>query len=355
MRIIAAHLLNDYSGSPKVLKQLLNGWSKRDIELHLFTCNGREGFLSNLPKVTNHFYWYRFAKNPLMRLFFLFSSQLFLAVKLFLFLKRGDIVYINTVLPFGAAIAGKIRGNKVIYHIHETSMKPLLFKQFLFDVVKHTATDVVYVSEFLAKQEPLNIRKHIIHNALEEEFIKQASLVNEHLKKDKIVLMICSLKAYKGVNEFLKLAQTNPKYIFKLVVNASKAEIDLFFKDEELPSNLIIYPTQVNTHSFYKEASLVVNLSDTNLWVETFGLTVLEAMAYNLPTIVPPVGGVTELVEEGKNGFLIDSKNTFQISQVLSRLFEDEALYKEMSDYAQKKSQMFSLKVFEEKSLNVVS
>ena len=355
MRIIAAHLLNDYSGSPKVLKQLLNGWSKRDIELHLFTCNGREGFLSNLPKVTNHFYWYRFAKNPLMRLFFLFSSQLFLAVKLFLFLKIGDIVYINTVLPFGAAIAGKIRGNKVIYHVHETSMKPLLFKQFLFGVVKHTATDVVYVSEFLANQEPLNIRKHIIHNALEEEFIKQASLVNEPLKKDKIVLMICSLKAYKGVNEFLKLAQTNPKYIFKLVVNASKAEIDLFFKDEELPSNLIIYPTQVNTHSFYKEASLVVNLSDTNLWVETFGLTVLEAMAYNLPTIVPPVGGVTELVEEGKNGFLIDSKNTFQISQVLSRLFEDEALYKEMSDYAQKKSQMFSLKVFEEKSLNVVS
>jgi glycosyltransferase involved in cell wall biosynthesis len=355
MRIIAAHLLNDYSGSPKVLKQLLNGWSKRDIELHLFTCSGREGFLSNLPKVTNHFYWYRFAKNPLMRLFFLFSSQLFLAVKLFLFLKRGDIVYINTVLPFGAAIAGKIRGNKVIYHVHETSMKPLLFKQFLFGVVKHTATDVVYVSEFLAKQEPLNIRKHIIHNALEEEFIKQASLVNEPLKKDKIVLMICSLKAYKGVNEFLKLAQTNPKYIFKLVVNASKAEIDLFFKDEELPSNLMIYPTQVNTHSFYKEASLVVNLSDTNLWVETFGLTVLEAMAYNLPTIVPPVGGVTELVEEGKNGFLIDSKNAFQISQVLSRLFEDEALYKEMSDYAQKKSQMFSLKVFEEKSLNVVS
>lgn len=355
MRIIAAHLLNDYSGSPKVLKQLLNGWSKRDIELHLFTCNGREGFLSDLPNVTNHFYWYRFAKNPLMRLFFLFSSQLFLAVKLFLFLKRGDIVYINTVLPFGAAIAGKIRGNKVIYHIHETSMKPLLFKQFLFGVVKHTATDVVYVSEFLAKQEPLNIRKHIIHNVLEEEFIKQASLVNEPLKKDKIVLMICSLKVYKGVNEFLKLAQTNPKYIFKLVVNASKAEIDLFFKDEELPSNLIIYPTQVNTHSFYKEASLVVNLSDTNLWVETFGLTVLEAMAYNLPTIVPPVGGVTELVEEGKNGFLIDSKNTFQISQVLSRLFEDEVLYKEMSDYAQKKSQMFSLKVFEEKSLNVVS
>lgn len=64
-----------------------------------------------------------------------------------------------------------------------------------------------------------------------------------------------------------------------------------------------------NTHPFYQEASIILNLSDVNLWVETFGLTILEGMAYQLPAIVPPVGGVIELVEENKNGFLIDSKD----------------------------------------------
>ena len=70
MRVIAAHLLNDYSGSPKVLMQLLKGWTKNNIETHLYTCSGREGFLSDIPKVNNHFYWYKFAKNPFVRLAF---------------------------------------------------------------------------------------------------------------------------------------------------------------------------------------------------------------------------------------------------------------------------------------------
>lgn len=132
MRVIAAHLLNDYSGSPKVLMQLLKGWTKNNIETHLYTCSGREGFLSDIPKVKNHFYWYKFAKNPFVRLAFFTISQLILGFKLFFFLKKTDVLYVNTVLPFGAGIIGKIKGCKVIYHIHETSMKPLILKKFLF-------------------------------------------------------------------------------------------------------------------------------------------------------------------------------------------------------------------------------
>lgn len=355
MRVIAVHLLNDYSGSPKVLRQLLNGWSKRDIELHLFTCGGRKGFLSDLPNVINHLYWYRFAINPFIRLLFLFSSQFLLAIRLIFFLNKSDILYINTVLPFGAALAGNIRGVKVIYHIHETSMKPLLFKRFLFGIVRYTADDIVYVSEFLANQEPLDVRKHIIHNVLEEEFIQKSSVSSNCLKQEKIVLMICSLKAYKGVNEFLKLAEMNPGYVFKLIVNASVTEIDNYFKNQRIPANLLIYPTQINTHQFYREAGIVLNLSDTKLWVETFGLTILEAMSYGLPTIVPPVGGVTELVDEGRNGFLIDSKNLSLLSDAICRVLEDKELYNEMSKLAKDKSRDFNLDVFEQKSFKLLS
>ncbi|RDI10348.1 glycosyltransferase family 4 protein [Flavobacterium sp. AG291] len=355
MRVIAVHLLNDFSGSPKVLRQLLNGWAKRNVELHLFTCSGREGFLSDLPSVICHFYWYKFAKNPLIRLIFLFSSQILLAVKLVFFLNKDDVLYINTVLPFGAALAGKIRGVKVIYHIHETSMKPLLFKRFLFGIVRCSADDIVYVSEFLANQEPLDVRKHIIHNVLEEEFIQKTSVSSNYSKHEKIVLMICSLKAYKGVNEFLKLAEMNSGYVFKLIVNASISEINDYFKNVEIPVNLLIYPTQINTHQFYDEAAMVLNLSDTKLWVETFGLTILEAMAYGLPTIVPPVGGVTELVDEGRNGFLIDSKNLSLLSATICRVLEDKELYNEMSKHAKDKSRDFNLDIFEQKSFNLLS
>lgn len=354
MKVIAVHLLNNYSGSPKVLMQLLKGWTKNDIETHLYTCGG-EGFLSDIPKVNSHFYWYSFSKNRIVRLLFLLTSQVFLAVKLSFNLKKKDVLYINTVLPFGAAIIGKIIGCKVIYHIHETSIKPAIFKKFLFVIVQWCASEVVYVSNFLAKQEPIKTKKSILYNVLESDFREKACLHLNTVKETKIILMICSLKVYKGVNQFVKLAETNPKLTFKLIVNASQKDIVNYFKNETLPTNLIIYPTQIDTHRFYQEASILLNLSDTKLWVETFGLTILEAMAYGLPTIVPPVGGIVELIENKKNGYLIDSKELNLISEKINELFENPSVYHQMSQCAITKSTFFSEDYFENESIRILS
>ncbi|URC11705.1 glycosyltransferase family 4 protein [Flavobacterium sp. B183] len=354
MRVIAIHLLNDYSGSPKVLKQLLAGWTKKKLELHLYTSGGRKGFLSELPGVKYNFYWYRFRRNPFIRLFFFMASQILLTGRLLFELKKDDVVYVNTVLPFGGAIAGKIRGCRVIYHVHETSMRPLLLKKFLFAVLNLSADEVVYVSNFLAEKEPVSINKRIIHNVLEEGFLEKAMNSKNRIKDQKIVLMICSLKSYKGVNEFLKLAQVNPDYTFKLVVNASTAEIDQYFYNEWRPENLIIYPTQTDIHPFYKEAGVVLNLSDPKQWIETFGLTILEAMTYSLPVIVPTVGGVTELVSEDKNGYLIDSNKIDEISDKLHKILDNNELYNFLSNNAFEMSKQFRLEQFERKSAEVL-
>jgi glycosyltransferase involved in cell wall biosynthesis len=354
MKIIAVHLLNNYSGSPKVLMQLLKAWNKHNIETHLYTCGG-DGFLSNIEQVNQHFYWYRFAENRIIRLLFLVMSQFLLAVQLLFFLKKTDILYINTVFPFGAAIVGKIIGCKIIYHIHETSIKPAIFKKFLFAIVKWSSSEVVYVSNFLAEKEPIKVKKHILYNVLENHFRKKAALNWSTVKETKIILMICSLKAHKGVNQFVKIAQINSNFTFKLVVNASPKDITNYFKDEMLPSNLIIYPTQIDTHQFYQEASILLNLSDTKLWVETFGLTILEAMAYGIPTIIPPVGGITELVENNENGYLIDSHDFLQISNKINELFDDTLLYQQMSHSACVKSISFNEAYFEKESLKIIS
>jgi glycosyltransferase involved in cell wall biosynthesis len=347
MRIVATHLLNDYSGSPKVLMQLLIGFNKNNIETHLFTSNNKDGFLSKINHVNYHFFTYRFSKNKFFRLFFYFVSQLILFFKLAFFLKKTDIVYINTVLPFGAALIAKLKGCRVIYHIHETSVKPKLLKLFLFGIVKFSANEVIYVSHFLAHQEPYNV--------LEKSFVDKAKNKFTKLKTEKIVLMVCSLKKYKGVNEFVSLSRANPLFIFKLVVNASQSEIDSYFKNEKLPSNLFIYPKQINIHFFYEEASILINLSDVQLWLETFGLTVLEGMAYGLPAIVPPMGGVVELVSHGKNGFLVDSKDISTLTIKINELFSNDNLYQYMSKNALEKSTYFGEDYFENESLHLIS
>lgn len=355
MRVIATHLLNDHSGSPKVLMQLLKHWSEQQLEVHLYIGNPNNGFLSGIPKVNYHYYGYRFAKNPLLRFLKLFGCQFWLLLLLVFKLKKHDIIYVNTVLPFGAGIAGWLRGCKVIYHLHETSVKPKLLKKFLFGVLRITATEVVYVSHFLAHQEPIEKNTHILYNVLEHDFMVQSQKNRNSLKAEPIVLMICSLKPYKGIEAFWTLAERNPDFIFKLVLNANTSEIDAYYKGRKQPENLLLYSTQENTHPFYQEASIIVNLSDTELWVETFGLTILEGMSYGLPAIVPPVGGVVELVEDGKNGYLIDSKNIELISEKLNELFCDKALYKKMSNNAQAISSHFSETTFKREAMRLLS
>jgi glycosyltransferase involved in cell wall biosynthesis len=356
MKIFAFHLLNDYSGSPKVLMQLVNGWNKHNLDVHLVTCKNRNGFLSNLNKVTYHYFWYQWAKNPVLRFINLTISQLILITSLWSKINKQDIIYINTVLPFGAGILGKLKGCRVIYHIHETTINPAIFKQMVFGIAKWSSSEVIFVSKFLALQEPFkNKTTHILYNAIENSFLETASKNRNLTKYPSHVLMVCSLKDYKGVKEFVLLAQANLNFNFRLVLNASKKEIDQYFKHLDSPSNLQFFDTQTNLHSFYQWADVILNLSRPHQWVETFGLTIIEGMAYGIPAIVPPVGGITELVEENTNGFKVDSRKSHLLHERLNQLFTQGHKYEEMIQYNMEKINSFSENAFIQKNINIIS
>ncbi|MCC6372231.1 MAG: glycosyltransferase family 4 protein [Bacteroidia bacterium] len=355
MKIYACHLLNDYSGSPKVLMQLIKGWIGHKVDVTIVTAKNRNGFLSNIKGADYLFFPYAFTTNFATRLLRLIWSQVVLFFKLFGVVKKEDIIYVNTVLPFGAALLGKLKGCRVIYHIHETSVKPAIFKRFLFGMIKLTASEVICVSKFLNQTEIIKNKKtHVLYNAIDDDFFRTAKNFTLKKKADKNILMICSLKAYKGVNEFIEIAKRKPNYKFKLVVNAAESDISHYFANSALPKNLSIFPAQSNTHPFYQWADVVLNLSRPAEWVETFGLTIVEAMSYGLPVIVPPVGGITELVDEGFNGYRINSNDPAHIAFKLSELLEDEIRYKSMRKAALYKIGYFKEEVFINKNLAIL-
>ena len=355
MRIFAFHLLNDYSGSPKVLSQLLKGWTKNELDVHMVTCSGREGFLSNIKGINYHYYTYKFAQNPYIRLINLTWSQKMLFWKMLFKVKKTDIIYINTVLPFGAAFLGKTKGCRTIYHVHETTVKPPILKKFLFGIVKWAATDVIYVSNYLAKQEPIqNAKSHTLFNALEDDFFNEAKQHRTTKTVLKNALLVCSLKDYKGVNEFVELSKRNTTNEFRLIVNATQQEIDVYFNDSKLPNNLEILPVQTNLHPHYNWADLILNLSRPDGWTETFGLTIIEGMAYGLPAIVPTVGGITELVDEGENGFQVDSREIELLDIKFKSLVNNPEKYVKMHQKALIKVEQFQEKRFIENNLSLL-
>ena len=344
MKILCTHLFNDYSGSPLVLSNAIKTMISNGHEITVMTSN-TEGFLSNLGinyKNIN----YRFFENKVLRLLQLIYNQFLMMIFVLKKENQFDVVYVNTLLPFGAALGGWMTGKKVVYHIHETSIRPEIFKKFLLWIAKITASEAIYVSKFLLKKEPLQgVSSKVVYNSLNPTFVEKAEdFLSTHPEKEHpfTTLMLCSLKEYKGVFEFVELAQRMPKYKFELVINSTMKQINEFFAAVKLPENLVIFPAQKDVHWFYERAHLVVNLSHVDRWVETFGMTILEAMHYGIPTIVPPIGGPVELVENGKNGYLVSSELLDEIQMAIQQMAKQTHVYDSFVRGALIKSKEFS-------------
>jgi len=335
-KIVCVHLLNDFSGSPLVFSNVINGLRDHGIECDLHTCGRREGFLSDLD-VNYHFFNYRFFPNPIFRLFALVWSQVLLFSNLLKYRKKNVIIYINTLLPFGAAFAGKWMGIPVVYHIHESSMKPALLKWFLKKVANWTAEKSIFVSNWLKETEQLpNVEAAVVYNGLSESFCRKADQTKKLPREIEAFtcLLVGSLKTYKGVVNFVDLAKAVEELNFEMVLNAKQKDIDTFFKELDLPSNLTIHPTAKNIHPFYANADVVLNLSHPEGWIETFGMTLLEGMYYELPCIAPPVGGPTEIVRNGYNGYCCTPHDIQKIATKLRQFRLDNSLYEQMSHAA---------------------
>ena len=119
--------------------------------------------------------------------------------------------------------------------------------------------------------------------------------------------------------------------------------------------NLQIISRQNDVTPFYNEAFIVLNLSDKQRFVETFGLTALEAMSAGLPVIVPTEGGIAEMVEDGANGYKIDVQDLDRINCMIEEIFQDKDHYIRMANEANQVSLGFKESVMIEKILTILN
>jgi len=89
--------------------------------------------------------------------------------------------------------------------------------------------------------------------------------------------------------------------------------------------------------SFYDGLDAYINTSIH----EGIPMTILEAMGHGLPIIAPAVGGIVEIIEDGKEGFLIKSRNPRDFAEKCLLLKKDLALREKMSRDAREKAEKF--------------
>lgn len=349
-KIIFVHLYNDRSGSPKVLAQIITAIMLAGREGELLTSGHQDGFLTDV-LVAKRTLFYRRSHHKWLTMLWYALSQMLLFVQCLRYWRQDVVFYINTMMPAGAALAGWLMGKPVIYHVHETSINPPLFKHCLRAVIQLTASKVIFVSKFLQQQEAFTNKPQTwLHNAITFPELQ----VTEKYTFN--ILMMCSLKAYKGVDEFVRLASmlvNEPSISFTLVLNADEAEInDYFFVAQ--PANLTVLARQQEVAPFYREACVLLNLSRPHEWVETFGLTILEAMSYGVPVIAPPVGGPAEIVQDGQEGFLLACTQLDEIAEQLVRWSKEPTYYAGFCKRALSRAGDFNITTFNCAVLNIV-
>ncbi|MCI4363785.1 MAG: glycosyltransferase family 4 protein [Thermoplasmata archaeon] len=75
---------------------------------------------------------------------------------------------------------------------------------------------------------------------------------------------------------------------------------------------------------------------------EAFGLVLLEAMAAGLPIAATSVGGVPEVLEQGKDGILLPYGNAEALATALTRLFAPQPLPQQVLEHNRARAREFS-------------
>jgi glycosyltransferase involved in cell wall biosynthesis len=88
-----------------------------------------------------------------------------------------------------------------------------------------------------------------------------------------------------------------------------------------------------NIADFYRELELYINTSVH----EGIPMSILEAMVQGIPIVAPRVGGLAEIIDDGVQGYLLDSRDPKIFAERCFELYENKSLRKNMGRAAREK------------------
>lgn len=87
---------------------------------------------------------------------------------------------------------------------------------------------------------------------------------------------------------------------------------------------------------------------------EGLGLVILEAMASGLPVVASDSGGISQLIEDGVNGFLCEEKKPHELAEKLKILLTDEEVAVKMVENSRETVQEYDYRALAQKYLEVL-
>lgn len=103
---------------------------------------------------------------------------------------------------------------------------------------------------------------------------------------------------------------------------------------------------QRNIKKFLRNSQIFIHVS---VWEEGFGITIVEAMATGLICVGSKSEAISELIEDGENGFIIEKNNSDTLSILIQKLLLGKIDLFEIRTNAYKSAQKFNIKNYAQK------
>jgi lipopolysaccharide heptosyltransferase II len=157
-----------------------------------------------------------------------------------------------------------------------------------------------------------------------------------------VVGMVSRITPLKGHADFIKaVALLNRRIPGLRAVIVGKAPKEKYMEDLELLVRRLGLSSTVEFLGSRKDvpelmAGMDVLVSAT-VTPEAFGRSIIEAQATGLAVVATCVGGVVDIIEDGRTGLLVDPNDPKDIADKVMRLYGDDALRSDLADAARRK------------------
>jgi len=273
-----------------------------------------------------------------------------------------DLVHVNSFKvgpPY--AIAARMLGIPCIWHSREILLTTPFRKRVLVEMIRSSPDGVIAVSEACAAQfrrgERGNTKVHVIYNGIDTEAFRaqadgQAVRREFGLAADTpLVGCVGQLIPWKGQDDFVRVAagvlSTLPEARFLIVGREVESHRSFRATLEELASSLDIRDHVIFTGFRQDVPSLIASMDvflHCAVQPDPLPRVILEAMALGKPVVATDTGGIPEMIEEGRSGFLAPPRDVRSLREATISLLVDGGLAHRMSQAARERVQeRFSL------------
>lgn len=278
---------------------------------------------------------------------------------------QPDLVYIALTAKGKAfykdafiALLAKLFGRKIIYHLHNRSM--LERQDKWLDVVLckmlFKNTDVILLSKYLypeiQKYVPEN-RVHYCPNGIPNATAQIPNTKIPNSKGTVQILFLSNLMEAKGVYVLLEACKILQEKQLPFHCTFVGGESDITSEIFEQKVNELGLSENVHYagKKYGDEKELAFSAADIFAFPtlnETFGLVNLEAMQFSLPIVSTVEGGIPDVVEDGKTGFLVEKGNAEAFAEKLEILIQNVEMREQMGNAGKSRFEShFNLTTFE--------